>query len=150
MEAGRNINLKSTGDTKIESANFKILATDSGFITTIKDFHHNVLNDHYYNLGGNTHTIRAPHKSDFSTPAVLRIPEINAIPATPVIPFTTFSNIYSNNGDAVTSIMKRIPNVEPWPQHENLDPLSMTLLKTDREVTSPITFTCIYYSNGYV
>jgi hypothetical protein len=141
MEAGRNVNIKSTGNTNIESNNFKILAKQSGFITTTKDFHHNVLNDHYYNLGGNTHTIKAPRKKDFSTPAVLRVPEINAIPATLVIPLKTFSNIYSSQADTVTSIMKRIPNVEPWPQHEHLDPLSMTLLKTDREVTSPIIFT---------
>lgn len=143
MEAGRNINFKATGDVTIESSNFKILATNSGFITTTKDFHHNVLNDHYYNLGGNTHTIRAPRKIDFSTPAVLRIPQINAIPATPVIPLTTFSNIYSNKGDTLTSIMKRVPNIEPWTQHENLDPLSLTAENTDREVITPITF-----SNG--
>jgi hypothetical protein len=141
MEAGRNVNIKSTGNTNIESNNFKILAKQSGFITTTKDFHHNVLNDHYYNLGGNTHTIKAPRKKDFSTPAVLRVPEINAIPATLVTPLKTFSNIYSSQADNVTSIMKRVPNVEPWTQHENLDPLAMTTEKSDREVATPITFT---------
>ena len=141
MEAGRNVNVKATGDINLESTNFRILATASGFITTTLDYHHNVLNDHYYNLGGDTHTIKAPKKKDYSTPAVLRIPEINAIPATPVIPLTTFSNIYSNQGDMVLSIMKRVPNVEPWTQHENLDPLALAADKTDREVLTPITFT---------
>jgi hypothetical protein len=140
MEAGRNVNVKATGDINLESTNFRILATASGFITTTLDYHHNVLNDHYYNLGGDTHTIKAPNKKDYSTPA-LRIPEINAIPATPVIPLTTFSNIYSNQGDMVLSIMKRVPNVEPWTQHENLDPLALAADKTDREVLTPITFT---------
>ena len=143
MEAGRNINVKTTGDVNLESNNFRILAKKSGFITTTLDYHHNVLNDHYYNLGGDTHTIKASNKKDYSTPAVLRIPEINAIPATLVIPLTTFNNVYSTQGDTVLSIMKRVPNHEPWPQHENLDPLSMTPAKTDREVATPITF-----SNG--
>jgi hypothetical protein len=31
------------------------------------------------------------------------------------------------------SIMKRIPMHEPWPNHENLDPLSVKPDMTDRE-----------------
>jgi hypothetical protein len=37
--------------------------------------------------------------------------------------------------------MKRVPNIEPWPQHENLDPLFMTNSATDRENSEPIKFT---------
>ena len=31
-----------------------------------------------------------------------------------------------------TSIMKRVPQHEPWSHHENLDPMAVTLAKTDR------------------
>ena len=37
--------------------------------------------------------------------------------------------------------MKRIPNYEPWPQHENLDPLFLTTGSTDRENSEAIKFT---------
>ena len=36
-------------------------------------------------------------------------------------------------GAALDSIMLRVPTHEPWPHHENLDPLSYTIDKTDRE-----------------
>jgi len=38
----------------------------------------------------------------------------------------------------ITSILKRIPTHEPWPHHENLDPLAVKFEKTDREVAAAI------------
>jgi hypothetical protein len=68
------------------------------------------------------------------------VTEVAAVASTASV-LPTFDNIYNAAGDKVVSIIKRVPNAEPWPQHENLDPATMTAEKTDREDTTPITFT---------
>jgi hypothetical protein len=50
---------------------------------------------------------------------------------------TTFANP-DNTGEIIDSIMLRIPSHEPWPHHENLDPLSFKPEMTDREAGSDI------------
>jgi uncharacterized protein (DUF2345 family) len=68
-----------------------------------------------------------------------------ATPAVPPEPLSTFEKVIVDPaqadwvgdrydpGDTVTSIMTRIPMHEPWPEHENLDPLSYKPDLTDRE-----------------
>jgi hypothetical protein len=68
-----------------------------------------------------------------------------ATPAVPPEPLPTFEKVIVDPaqadwvgdrydpGDTVTSIMTRIPMHEPWPEHENLDPLSFKPDLTDRE-----------------
>ena len=41
-------------------------------------------------------------------------------------------------GASIESIMMRVPMHEPWPHHENLDPLNFTPPKTDRELVTTI------------
>ena len=68
-----------------------------------------------------------------------------ATAATPTDPLGTTENVIVDPfladwptdrydpGSTLTSIMFRIPMHEPWPNHENLDPLSFTPEVTDRE-----------------
>jgi hypothetical protein len=68
-----------------------------------------------------------------------------ATPATPPEPLPVFENVVIDPAQAewisdryntltpLESIMKRIPMHEPWPAHENLDPLSVKPDMTDRE-----------------
>jgi hypothetical protein len=68
-----------------------------------------------------------------------------AIPATPPEALPVFENVVVDPaqaewisdrydpGSPLESIMKRIPMHEPWPAHENLDPLSVKPDITDRE-----------------
>ena len=68
-----------------------------------------------------------------------------ATPATPPEPLPVFENVVVDPaqaewigdrydpGSPLESIMKRIPMHEPWPNHENLDPLSVKPDMTDRE-----------------
>ena len=46
----------------------------------------------------------------------------------------TWSSTQYKSDNEVMSIMKRVPMHEPWPLHENLDPLAVAKDKTDREV----------------
>ena len=48
--------------------------------------------------------------------------------ATPVSPLAT----WSLPGEANPTIMKRVPQHEPWSHHENYDPMAVALIKTDR------------------
>jgi hypothetical protein len=69
----------------------------------------------------------------------------SATAATPPEPLPVFENVVIDPNQAewvtdrydtmtpVESIMKRIPMHEPWPNHENLDPLSVKPDMTDRE-----------------
>jgi hypothetical protein len=50
---------------------------------------------------------------------------------------TTFANL-DDQENTIDSIMLRIPSHEPWPYHENLDPLSFKPEMTDREAGSDI------------
>jgi len=161
MEAGRNINIKATGNTSpgkvhIESkkdteivtggnlqvsstgkinlssklatnlnsgTNLNFLSQADTNLKALGKFTQNASG--YYQLPGSGGTAVVSEYASLSTATVL----------------STFDNVYNANGDKIKSIMKRIPNVEPWPQHENLDPLFMTNSATDRENSEPIKFT---------
>jgi hypothetical protein len=57
---------------------------------------------------------------------------------------------YTSESATVESILHRIPNTEPWPGHENLDPAKFTKAHTDREVDTDIAVPAAYkkYSTG--
>ena len=54
--------------------------------------------------------------------------------ATPVAPLAS----WSLPGEEAPSIMKRVPQHEPWSHHENLDPMAVALIKTDRSEQADI------------
>jgi len=54
--------------------------------------------------------------------------------ATPVAPLSA----WSLPGEEAPSIMKRVPQHEPWSHHENLDPMAVALIKTDRSEQADI------------
>jgi hypothetical protein len=61
-----------------------------------------------------------------------------ATPATLPEPLSTFENPDEADGTLPESIMLRIPTHEPWPHHENLDPLNFKPELTDREAGAAI------------
>ena len=61
-----------------------------------------------------------------------------ATAAIPPEPLPTFENPDESDGTLPESIMLRIPTHEPWPHHENLDPLNFKPELTDREAGSAI------------
>ena len=51
---------------------------------------------------------------------------------------STFENPTETDGTTITSIMLRVPTTEPYPHHENLNPVDFKTDKTDRETGSAI------------
>ena len=47
-------------------------------------------------------------------------------------------SVFTNPGETTDSIMKRIPQHEPWTHHENYDPIAVAVAKTDRNVDEQI------------
>jgi len=152
MEAGRNINLKSETRTQLETAgdlnvmvngNYKVKVVGD-YINVLKDF--NVTTSAAINLTSQNTNLKTTNNILLTANLIGENGPVAATAlATAPTALSTFGNIYSTQADKITSIMKRVPNQEPWPQHENLDPLAMTAAKTDREVSKAITF-----SNGNI
>jgi hypothetical protein len=62
----------------------------------------------------------------------------SAAAATPPEPLPTIDNPTEIEGTTITSIMARIPTVEPYPHHENLDGTLFKPAATDREAATAI------------
>lgn len=62
----------------------------------------------------------------------------SATAATPPEPLPTIDNPTEVDGETITSIMSRIPTMEPYPHHENLDGTMFKPDATDREAATAI------------
>ena len=62
----------------------------------------------------------------------------SAAAATPPEPLPTIANPTEVEGETITSIMARIPTMEPYPHHENLDGTLFKPDATDREAATAI------------
>jgi hypothetical protein len=113
LEAKRNINIKAGGTSQIESVvNTKVYSGSSTFITSGGSSHINSGANHIESTGGKIYM-------NSSTGAIA------------VEPLKTY-NLPDETGEvSIESIMLRVPTHEPWPHHENLDPLAVSPEKTD-------------------
>jgi len=158
QEVGENFNLIVDGDRTISVAgNQNIVVTGNQLITTKGDLDINtsgtskLFSDGDFNLkssgnnnfttGGNTNINSGGNHFEEASIIHMNGPSAEsaakATTATPPEALSTFVNpIDTENG--ITSIMLRIPTHEPWPHHENLDPISFKAEKTDREAGSDI------------
>ena len=119
LEAGRNVNIKAAEKAHVESG------TDTEIVSAVDTKITSGTTSHI--SSGTTHleTAGKIYMNSASSPAL----------AAEVL--KTFSNT-DETGAAEESIMLRVPSHEPWPHHENLDPLAVTPDLTDREAGSPI------------
>jgi hypothetical protein len=165
IEAKRNINMKATGRIQVETKDkFNLIVAKDGFITTTGNLQVNTtgLNNFTSKLATNINSsaninftsgadtnLKAGAKFTqnaagyFSLPGYGGVAPVSAIApaASKATALSVFDNFYNSTGGKISSIMKRIPNHEPWPQHENLDPMFMTNSSTDRENSEAIKFT---------
>ena len=162
MEAGRNVNIKaagrargaSSGRVQIESkqdfnlhvgANSKITVgknqhiavKQSQYIDTTKSLHVKSGQDNRLTAGGSTHINSA--KEHRETAIYLHMNGPNAAQANPAKQVEQLSTVTLPRvvpGGLISgyeSILARAPQHEPWPHHENLDPLSFKKIETDRD-----------------
>lgn len=155
MEAGRNFNLKVAdrhqtevgGDLNLLIAGNKNVSIDgdigitvggNNLITTAGDFDLNTAGANKFTAGGTTDILSGGNHTETAAAIHMNGPEAaSAGSATPPEPLPTFANP-DETESVIDSIMLRIPSHEPWPHHENLDPLSFKPDMTDREAGSDI------------
>jgi hypothetical protein len=162
MEAGRNVNIKAAGRTtgntsgrvQIESKqdfnlhvgrnskitvakNQHIAVKEAQYIDTAKTLHVKSGQDNRLTAGGNTFINSAKEHRETATYVHMNGPNApTANPAQQVSPLTTNTLPRVSPGGVISgyeSILARSPQHEPWPHHENLDPLAFKKIQTDRD-----------------
>ena len=163
MEAGRNVNIKAsgrnadsgiTGRVQIESKNNfnlyvgadskitvnknqHIKVKESQYINTDKTLHIKTGQDNRLTAGGSTHINSSKEHRETATYVHMNGP--GAAPANNAAVVEQLSTLnlprVRPGGviNAYETIIPRAPQHEPWPHHENLDPLSFKKGETDRE-----------------
>jgi hypothetical protein len=116
MHAGREFNVKSDNKMQLESVgNLSLYTASNTVITSVKDS---------YIKSGGAHVETAAGKIYMNSKGKV------AVAATAL----KTNKLPDQTGmtTAIESIAMRVPTMEPWPHHENLDPLRFTKDKTDR------------------
>ena len=116
LQAGRDINLKSATVNQ-ESTTHNVLVSGAQTVEVIGQQTITTGNTNHY-ANGNI---------NLDVGGLVNIANGIAV-ATPVSPLAT----WSLPGEANPTIMKRVPQHEPWSHHENYDPMAVALIKTDR------------------
>ena len=162
MEAGRNVNIKAAGrasgndsgriqleskqdfnlsvgaNSKITVAkNQHIAVKQAQYIDTAKTLHVKSGQDNRLTAGGNTFINSAKEHRETATYVHMNGPAAPvANPAQQVIPLSTNTLPRVRPGGVISgyeSILTRSPQHEPWPHHENLDPMAFKKVQTDRD-----------------
>jgi hypothetical protein len=155
MEAGRNFNLKVAerhqtevgGDLNLLVAGNKSVSINGNMgitvgggnkITTAGGFDLNTGGDNKLSAGGGTDIKSGGNHTESASQIHMNGPDAAAAEAaTPPEALPTFANP-DETESTIDSIMLRSPSHEPWPHHENLDPLNFKPEMTDREAGSDI------------
>ena len=163
MEAGRNVNIKAagrnsksgeTGRVQIESKNNfnlsvgkdskitvgqnqHIKVNQSQHIDTGKTLHVKSGQDNRLTAAGNTFINSEKEHRETATYIHMNGPGApTANPASAVEPLSTHKLPRVKPGGVINgydSILTRAPQHEPWPHHENMDPMAFKKIFTDRE-----------------
>lgn len=118
LEAGRNFNLKAGATFHTEGNSVESIATTDTKITSGASSHINSKVTHRETAGK-----VYMNSSSAAAEAVVALDTI-AVPA--------------DNDTTIDSILLRVPQHEPWPHHENLDPQSFIPSQTDRDTAKSI------------
>lgn len=129
LEAGRDVNLKAKNNAAIESENnYQLSVGNNNKITTAGVFNVNTKGNNNFTSEANTE-IKTKGDHIESTGGKIKMNGPEATEAEKATALTTWD---MPAGDStVDSIMRRIPQHEPWLQHENLAPLNFTPEETD-------------------
>jgi hypothetical protein len=140
LESGRNINIKSKKETQLETgvdfnlligANGKILLGQSGDTPGSGDLDINAKGHIWQTSGGSNETkaqgniLKTAPKIHFNGPTAETAPKPKVLKT---------HSLPNQGGESFNAIMRRLPTHEPWPHHENLNPVNYKAAKTDRDI----------------
>ena len=150
MECGRNLNIKVAENMQTEVGIDQTLIVKGLQTTHVKEdvnttfeknyYHTNGGNvdlksggHHYFTSGNDTH-IRAANTAIDGGNINLNSGVASTATEAETPEELTMHSVPDETGDEFAlSIMQRVPTAEPWPHHENLDPLNFKSEMTDRE-----------------
>jgi hypothetical protein len=163
FEAGRNVNVKATGNITQESVgNFSLVVGKDNKITTkdgnldintsgnnnltaeldtniksngIVDEDDNIIGGNNNFTAGSNTNIKSGGDHIEETGGVIHMNGPNAEAASEAS-LASSLNVFTVQG-AEDTILKRVPQKEPWLHHENLDPLNFAPDKTDIQLDEP-------------
>lgn len=132
FEATRNINLKAGARIQTEAGtDYNILVGANGQITTKGSFNINTTGNNNFTTAATTNILSGGQL--IATASQIHMNGPGAASATTVTALSTFK-MPDEAGSTLDSIMLRVPTHEPWPHHENLNPLIFLPAYTDRDL----------------
>lgn len=155
IEAGRNFNVKANNDITFESiANYQLIVGENNKITTVGnydvettgnklettkgDFDLKTTGHNWFTAGGPTDIKSGGNHTETAPQIHMNGPTAaTAATATPAQALPVFE-LPADGEETIETIMKRVPQHEPWLHHENLDPAKYTPSKTDITTTDPV------------
>lgn len=138
FESAFNYNLQVGKDSRVTVVkNHDMKVNETQTIETGKSLHIKTTNDNRLTASGYTHINSGKEHRETARYIHMNGPAAaTANAAKPVIPLELITLPQVKPGNAIEpfqSILARAPQHEPWPHHENMDPLSFKKGLTDRE-----------------
>jgi len=138
IESKNNFNLHVGKDSKITVGNNQHIKVEANqYINTTGNLHIKTEQDNRLTAGSNTFINSAKEHRETATYVHMNGPVApTASPASVVTPLSTNTLPRVKPGGVISSfesILARAPQHEPWPHHENMDPLSFKKIHTDRD-----------------
>lgn len=129
FEAKRDINIKSGNNFQLDvKNNFNVVVTADGKITTTGNLDVNSKGHNWFTAGLTTEIKSGGNHIETANEIHMNGPAASA--AVDAVPLKEFT-VPVKDGTTAQSIMLRVPQAEPWPHHENLDPIRVSPPKTD-------------------
>jgi len=124
IEAGRSINMKAMSSITEETLGSHRITVGSNQTITVAA-------NQTISVGSTNHY--ADGNINLDTGGVINLNNNKAVKTEPT-PLST----HTNPGESSGNIMKRVPQHEPWPHHENLNPDNVKTSRTDRTTIEQI------------
>ena len=136
LEAGRNFNIKVGKEMQIETGqDYNIIVGKDAKLTVAKDYDTNAGGHIWETSGGSNETKAGP--AIIETAGVIHMNGPTAATAVKVKPLKLHKvpDLPKQDGSIseVVRLSRRMPTYEPYPHHENLDPMKYKPDKTDRD-----------------
>lgn len=143
LESAFNYNLHVGKDSKITVVkNQHVKVNESHYVDAAKSVHIKSAKNNFLTAGEYTHILSGKEHRETATYVHMNGPAAaSANPATPVRPLDTLTLPQVKSGYVIEpfeTILTRAPQHEPWPHHENMDPISFKKRQTDREIPGPL------------
>lgn len=136
FECGRNFNIKVAKEMQIETGeDYNVIVGRDGKLTLGRHCDTNA-GGHIWETSAGTNQTKAGGNIIETAPKIhMNGPQAATAPTAKRLTTHSVAQVPKQDGDnsPIVTILRRLPSHEPWPHHENLDPLKYKPTKTDRD-----------------